>query len=105
MVAAFRTNLMIIFQRFAPYDLAAGLAFQPKAFGANPALAFFRRHPRFIACEPSHFAFFSVTQLLKGILSWAHPTQGLAFGGSRFLLVPDGPVSVLWAFGRARSGC
>src|SRR5579872_4024725 len=57
MMPAFRTNLEVVFQRFAPDDLAAMLALKPQTLGADAPLAFFGLECRFVAGEPCHSAF------------------------------------------------
>ena len=56
MVLAFRTNLKVFVQRFAPDHLPAMLAFEPKTFCPDTTLLVDAvLHPRLIAGEPCHF--------------------------------------------------
>ena len=55
MMFALGANLEILIQAFFPDDLAAALAFQPQAFGANALFAFSATlDARFLPVEPGH---------------------------------------------------
>jgi hypothetical protein len=86
-VAALGANLEIVFQRLAPNDLAAALAFQPQALGAYALLTVPAFYCGLISSEPSHAAFsIGASQPAKGAaapsIRPSNSAAALRFAGS-----------------------